>query len=124
MIGLSRRERQIMDVCFMLGHATAAEIRDNLPEPVSEDSVRKLIRILEHKGHLSHKRVGRSHVYRPRISAEDAERQAMRHVLKTFFRDSASKAVSTLLDVADSDLNPQEIDEIQARIEEARRRGR
>ncbi len=121
---LSKRERQIMDVLFMLGEATAAEVRDNLAEEVSDASVRKLIRVLEQKGHLTHRREGRSHVYSPKVSREKAKRQAMTHLLRTFFQGSATKAVSTLLDVSDDKLSDDEIEELSAMIDEAKKKGR
>lgn len=121
---LSKRERQIMDVIYMLGRATAIEVRQHLPEDVGDDSVRKLIRILEEKGHLSHQRIGRSHLYAPRLAAEEARRQAMLHLLRTFFSGSASKAVSTLLDVAGGSLSAADVSELQALIKQAKQKGR
>jgi predicted transcriptional regulator len=121
---LSRRERQIMDVIYMLGEATATDVIKNLPERVSDDSVRKLIRILEEKGHLGHRKAGRRYVYEPTIPAEAASRQAMKHLLKTFFHGSVPKAVSTLLDATGDQLTDEEIAAITAMIRATEKRGR
>ena len=51
---LSRRERQIMDLLFQRGRATAAEVQEGLPEAPSYSAVRALLRILEEKGHARH----------------------------------------------------------------------
>jgi predicted transcriptional regulator len=120
---LSKRERQIMDVIYMLGEATAADVIEKLPEQVGDHSVRKLIRILEKKGHLSHRKDGRRHIYTPTVSTNAARRQALRHLLETFFQGSVPKAVSTLLDVTRDQLSEAEIAEITARIREAERKG-
>ena len=124
MLELSKRERQIMDVFFMLEEATAAQVRENLIEDVSDASVRKLIRVLEKKGHLKHRREGRSYVYFPRVSREKAKRLAIAHLLRTFFHGSATKAVSTLLDVSDDTLSDEEIEELSSLIDEAKKKGR
>src|SRR5215470_13273989 len=94
---LSRRERQIMDIIFALGEATAAEIVERLPEPSSNSSIRILLGILEEKGHLTHRTEGTRFVYRPTVEPEKAKRSALDHLIKTFFRGSASQVVATLL---------------------------
>ncbi len=124
LLKLSKRERQIMDIIYMLGEATAADVLENLPEDVGDASIRKLIRIVEQKGYLRHRREGHSYIYSPTVSREEASTQALKHILKTFFEGSAPKAVSALLDVSGEDLTEEDIIEITARIREAEERGR
>ncbi len=121
---LSKRERQIMDVIYMLGEATAADVIKHLPEKVGDASVRKLIRIVEQKGYLAHRRVGHSYIYIPTIPKEIASRQAIKHLLRTFFQDSAPKAVSALLDASGSELSEEDISELSELIRKAEEKGR
>ena len=120
---LSKRERQIMDTIYSLGEASAAEVVERMPG-VGDASVRKLIRILEAKGHLSHRRQGHYYIYTPTISREEASRQAMQRTVETFFQNDAPRAVAALLDVARNSLSKDDIDEITALIEEAEEEGR
>jgi len=124
MMNLSRRERQIMDVIYMLGEATASQIRDNLPEDVGDASVRKLIRVVEKKGYLVHRREGRRYIYSPTVPTKEAEGNALRHLLKTFSQNSAPKAVSALLDATEDNLSEEDIAKIAILIEEAKSKGR
>ena len=82
---LSRRERQIMDILYRLGTATAAEIRTNLPEAPSYSTVRALLRILEEKGHLKHHYDGPRYVFTPVVSRPAAQKSALRQMVRTFF---------------------------------------
>ena len=105
---LGRRERQIMDVIYRLGEASVRDVLAELPDPPSYSAVRTMIRLLEEKGFLKHRRDGRRYAYRPTQSHEKASRSALRHVLTTFFEGSASAAAAAILDVsgelADEDL--------------------
>lgn len=121
---LSKRERQIMDIVYMLGEATAADVIEHLPEKVGDASIRKLIRVVEQKGYLTHRRAGHSYIYTPTISKEVASRQALKHLLRTFFQDSAPRAVSALLDVSGSELTEDEISELSELIRRAETKGR
>ena len=85
-LNLSRRERQIMDVVYMLGEATASQIHAQMPGPVSDASLRKLVRVLEAKGFLSHAKQGREYLYRPTVPREKVRTEAAQHLLKTLFR--------------------------------------
>lgn len=120
---LSKRERQIMDTIYRLGEASAAEVLEYMPG-VGDASVRKLIRILESKGYLKHKRQGHFYIYAPTISREEASRQAMQRTVETFFQNDAPKAVAALLDAARNSLSKDDIDEISALIEQAEKEGR
>jgi predicted transcriptional regulator len=121
---LSRRERQILDILYERGRATAAEILGALPDPPSYSATRALLRILEDKGHIKHEADGPRYVFSPRISKERASRSALKHLVQTFFDDSAGSAVAALLDSSSKKLTPQEIDRIEALIERARKDGK
>lgn len=121
---LSRRERQIMDVLFRLGEATAADVMEGLPDPPSYSAVRALLRILEEKGEITHTQDGPRYVYRPTVAPEKASRSALRHVLRTFFDGSAEQAVAALLDEAGDDLSDAELDRLASLIAQARKEGR
>lgn len=124
LLKLSVRERQIMEVIYTLGEATVADVLENFPETVSEASIQKLIRIVEKKGYLTHRRAGHSYIYSPTVSKEIAGRQALKHALSTFFEDSAPKAVSALLDSAKGNLTEEDVREVRALIEDAEKKGR
>lgn len=121
---LSRRERQIMDVIYRLGRATAAEVRERLPDPPGYSAVRALLRVLEEKGHLRHEQDGPRYVFLPTVSRERARRSALRQLLATFYDDSPEQVVATLLDVSAARLTDAEFDRLAELIDEARREGR
>ncbi len=121
---LSRRERQIMELIYAAGQATANEILDRLPDPPSYSSVRALLRILETKGHLRHVVDGTRYVFLPTVAPDRARRSAMQSLLHTFFEGSPEKAVAALLDVSRSELSEDELDRISALIDNAREEGR
>ena len=120
---LSRRERQIMDVLYRRGRATAAEVREAIPDAPSYSSVRTILRILEEKGHVSHQEDSARYVYRPRVKPELATRSALKHLLDTFFGGSAERAVVRLLDSSASSLSAEELDRIERMIEKVRKAG-
>ena len=120
---LSRRERQILDILYQRGLATAAEVQAALPEPPSYSAVRALLRILEEKGHVRHQQDGPRYVYLPTVARDNAKRSAMRHMLKTFFDGSAEQAISALLDDASAKLSSAELDRLARLIEDARKSG-
>jgi BlaI family transcriptional regulator, penicillinase repressor len=121
---LSRRERQIMEVIYAAGHATATEVLDKLPDPPSYSAVRALLRILESKGHLRHVVEGTRYVFLPTLSPDRARRSAMRSMLRTFFEGSPEKAVAALLDVSRSEMSEDELARISRMIDKAREEGR
>jgi BlaI family penicillinase repressor len=120
---LTRRERQIMDALYRIGHATAADIQTEIPDPPSYSAVRAALRVLEEKGHVRHERESHHYVYRPTVSAEVARRNAARRLLETFFEGSASRAVAALLECTD-ELDAEELTELESLIEQAREEGR
>ncbi len=121
---LSRRERQIMEVLYREGRATASEVLERIPDPPGYSAVRALLRILENKGHVRHAADGNRYVYEPRLPRERAGRPALAGVLETFFDGSAEKAVAALLDLSRDDLTPADLDRLSALIEQARLEGR
>src|SRR5918993_4708630 len=95
---LSRRERQIMDIIYARGQASAAEVTAALPDPPSYSAVRALLRILEQKGHLRHEEEGPRYVFLPTVPRDRARRSALRNVVRTFFDGSAAQAAAALID--------------------------
>ena len=123
-IQLSRRERQILDILYQQGRATAAEVLASLPDPPGYSAVRAMLRVLEQKGHVRHQEQGLRYVFVPTVPQETARRSALRHLLDTFFHGSAEQAVAALLEVPDSKLTDEELDRLQQLIERARKEGR
>ena|SRR5215471_2514459 len=121
---LSRRERQIMEVIYAAGQATATEVLEKLPDPPSYSAVRAHLRILESKGHLRHVVEGTRYVFLPTLSPDRARRSAMRSVLQTFFEGSPEKAVAALLEVSRSGISAEELSRISRMIDKAREEGR
>lgn len=121
---LSRRERQIMDVLYRLGSATAAEVQTNIADAPSYSAVRALLRILVDKGHIRHSYDGPRYLYAPIISRPVAQKSALKQLVKTFFDGSTSNAVSALLDMSGKDLSDAELDQLARIVEQAKREGK
>ena len=122
-MGLGRRERQIMDVVYRLGRATAAEVLAGLPDPPSYSAVRGMLRLLESKGYLRHEQDGARYVYLPTTERDEARRSALTHLLRTFFDGSRENAVAALLDLDDQPLDPAEYGRLKSLLEQAREPG-
>lgn len=122
--GLSRREREIMDVLFRGEKLSAAEIREALQEAPSYSAVRALLRTLEDKGHIRHEEEGLRYVYFPVAAKEGMAKSAVVHLLHTFFKGSAESAVAALLDVSAGNLSKDELDRMAQMIDNARKEGR
>ncbi len=121
---LSRRERQIMDILYRLGSATAAEIQENLPDAPSYSAVRSLLRILEEKGHLRHQYDGPRYIFTPIVSRPAAQKSALKQIVRTFFDGSATQAVAALLDMSARDLSDDELEKLGKLVDQARREGK
>ncbi len=121
---LSRRERQVMDILYELGGASAIQIRERMADPPTDSAVRSILRILVNKGHLTRELNGPRFVYSPTMPAPRARRSAMNHVLRTFFGGSVEGAVAMLLKLQEGDLTPAERERIKAMIDEAAEDGR
>jgi len=122
--GMSRRERQIMDVVYRHGQATAAEVLAELPDPPSYSAVRAILRVLEEKGHLRHDQQGPRYVFLPTVPREKARRSALKQLVRTFFDGSTEQTVAALLDMASSRLSDEELDRLSQLINKARKEGR
>jgi len=114
---LSRRERQVMDILFRLGKATAQEVLDELPDPPSYSAVRALLVTLETKALVKHAKESRRYVYSPSVPEKRAKRSALRQLLSTFFDGQPEKLVASLLDPDDQQLSREEIERIRGLIE-------
>ena len=121
---LSRREREMMDAVYRAGRATAAEIRDLMPDPPSYSAVRATLRILEEKGLLKHEFDGKRYVYLPRVARDKALQGALDHLVSTFFQGSAMSAVMTLLEQPGMEMSDEEMNRMTALITRARKEGR
>jgi predicted transcriptional regulator len=119
---LSRRERQIMDIIYARGHATAAEVTAALPDPPSYSAVRALLRVLEAKGHLRHELSGPRYVFVPTVARDRARKSALKNLVRTFFDGSAAQAAAALLDHAK--LTDSDVERLAALIDKARQEGR
>jgi predicted transcriptional regulator len=120
---LTRRERQIMDILFRRGRATAAEVMEELPGEPSYSTVRTQLRVLEEKGHVRHEDDGVRFVYAPAVARHAARKSALRHVIDTFFEGSPEKAMAALLGGEASKLSDEQLERIADMIEEARKGG-
>ncbi len=119
-LNLSRRERQIMDILFREGEASASEIRTGMEAPPSYSAVRAHLRTLEEKGHVRHEAKGLRYVYMPTIRPGHARRSALRHLLDTFFGGSAEQLIAALLDRRSTKLRREELDRLSRLIEQAK----
>jgi BlaI family transcriptional regulator, penicillinase repressor len=120
---LTRRERQIMDILFRRGRATAAEVMEELPGEPSYSTVRTQLRVLEEKGHVRHEEDGVRFVYIPAVARHTARKSALRHLVETFFDGSSEKAVAALLGGEGSKLSDEQLDRIADLIAKARKEG-
>jgi predicted transcriptional regulator len=121
---LSRRERQIMDVLYARETATVNEVREALPDPPTDKAVRRMLEILEEKGHVKRRKRGREYRYRPTQSKRRAGERALRHVLDTFFGGAVDQAFAVHLGSKRSEIPEEELDRLSKLIEEARQKGR
>lgn len=122
--GLSRRERQIMDALYRLGKASAAEIREAMSNPPTYTAVRTLLTILQEKGHIRFEKDGAKYIYEPVVPRDQMAKTVMNGVVANFFGGSIERVVATLIDSQESKLTPEQIDSLQAIIDEAKRQGR
>ena len=121
---LSRRERQIMDVLYELREATAADVLKKLPSPPSYSAVRAMLAKLEKKGHVRHQQQGKRYVFAPVVSRSQARDSALTRLVTTFFNGSAAQAATRLLGRSAEEMTDEELDEMAAMIDKARRRER
>jgi BlaI family penicillinase repressor len=122
--GFSRREREILDILYQRGKASASEVRDAMDDPPSNSAVRTLLRVLEEKGHVRRRAEGLKYVYVPTVAKEKAKRTAVKHLLETYFDGSSEQIVAALLDVSSRQLTREELDRMTEMIEKAKREGK
>jgi BlaI family transcriptional regulator, penicillinase repressor len=124
MVKLSRRERQIMDVLYRLGQATAAEIHAAVPDPPSYTAIRSHLTLLERKKHVKHGSDGTRYIYSPVVPREEMGQQAIEGVLRNFFNNSVDLVITALMKRKQSQLSPEQIKGLENLIEQARKEGR
>ncbi len=121
---LSRRERQIMEIVYRLGEATAAQVQEQMADPPSYSAIRALLRILVDKQHLQHRADGPRYIYSPIVSRNKARAAALAGVVDNFFEGSAARAAAALLGSNAKKLTKAELDELSTLIDSARKQGR
>jgi BlaI family transcriptional regulator, penicillinase repressor len=121
--GLARREREIMDILYRRGRATASEVMADLSGTPSYSTVRTQLRVMEEKGHVRHEEEGLRYVYTPAVPRHAARRSALRHLVETFFDGSAEKTVAALLGSEGTRMSDDELDRIAELVEKARKEG-
>ena len=120
---LSRRERQIMDILYKRGRATAAEVMEELSGEPSYSTVRTQLRVLEEKGHVSHEEDGLRFVYAPAVPRRAARKSALRHLVDTFFDGSAEQVVAAVLGGEAARLSEDELNRIGELVAKAKKEG-
>ena len=120
---LSRRERQMMDILYARGRATAAEIHEALPDAPTYSAVRAKLRVLEEKGHIRHEEEALRYVYLPVVARDSARRSALRHMVSTFFGGSVEETVAALLDLSATNLSRGDLDRISEMVKQAKKEG-
>jgi predicted transcriptional regulator len=122
--GLSRRERQIMDILYRQGKASASDVRELMEDAPGYSAVRAMLRVLEEKGHVRHQAEGLKYVYVPTVARDKAKRTAVKHVMETFFNGSPEQIMAALLDVSSTRLTREELDRMSRLIEDAKKEGK
>jgi predicted transcriptional regulator len=120
---LTRRERQIMDVLYRRGRATAADVMAALPGEPNYSTVRTQLRVLEEKGHVSHEEEGLRYVYAPAVPRHAARKSALKHLVETFFDGSAEQVVAAVLGGEAARLSDDDLKRIAELVAEARKGG-
>jgi predicted transcriptional regulator len=121
---LTRREREIMDIIYRRGRATAAEVLEDMADPPTYSAVRALLRILEDEGHIKHVQDGPRYVYLPAVARNDARKSALSHVVATFFDGSVEQAVAALVESSRTKLSKEELERLAQLIDKAKKEGR
>ncbi len=120
----SRREREVMDIAYRLGRVSAAEVLAEMADPPSYSSVRSTLKILEQKGHLSHRAEGGRYLYSPTVKRSQARKSALDQLLSTFFDDSPAEVVTALLETRGAELSDDDLEQLSRLIDRAREEGR
>jgi BlaI family transcriptional regulator, penicillinase repressor len=117
---LTRRERQIMDILYRRGRATAGEVMEDVPGNPNYSTVRTQLRVLEEKGHVTHEEEGLRYVYTPAVPRTSARKSALRHLVDTFFDGAPENAVAAILGGEGSKLSEEQLDRIADLVKKSR----
>ncbi|MDF1755019.1 MAG: BlaI/MecI/CopY family transcriptional regulator [Verrucomicrobiales bacterium] len=120
--GLTRRERQIMEIIHARGEISARTVHDQLPDPPTYATVRTLLRVLEEKGHLKHHKEGKTFIYTATRSKEAEGESNLKRVVQSFFSGSVAQVMSCLLDEKEDELSVEEIQHLESLIKNAKKR--
>jgi BlaI family transcriptional regulator, penicillinase repressor len=118
---LSRRERQIMEIIYKNSSASVEEIQIAMPQPASYSAVRVIVNVLERKGHLKHARQGKKFVYSPTTPRTRAIKEALKHLLSTYFGDSLPKAIAAMVQLRAKDIGDEDLRQLILAIEQAKK---
>jgi BlaI family transcriptional regulator, penicillinase repressor len=121
---LAKREKEILDIVYALGHATAGEVRNAMRNPPTDAGVRTIMRVLVDKKHLRIEQDGQRYVYWPTVSRESAQKSELQHVMRTFFGGSVENTLATLLEVSDGRLDDEQRRKLKRLIDQAAKEGR
>ena len=122
-VALTRRERQIMDILYKRGRATANDVMEDLPGNLHYSTVRTQLRVLEEKGHVTHEEAGVRYIYMPAVPRRAARKSALRHLVDTFFDGSAEQVVAAVLGGEGARLSDEELERIAELIDKAKKEG-
>jgi len=120
---LSKRERQIMEIIYRKGSVSVEEVRTAMPQPVSYSAVRVIVNVLERKGHLKHTKLGKKYVYRATTPRARAVREALKHLIHTYFGDSLHTAVAAMVQLHAKDLSDEDMRRLVDVIEQSKEEG-
>jgi predicted transcriptional regulator len=120
---LTRRERQIMDILYRRGRATANEVMEDLSGEPSYSTVRTQLRVLESKGHVRHEEEGLRYVYSPAVPRHTVRKSALKHLVETFFDGSTEKVVGALLGGEGARISDAELERIAELVAKAKKEG-
>jgi len=120
---LTKRERQIMDILYRRGRATAGEVMEDLSGNPNYSTVRTQLRVLEEKGHVRHEERGLRYVYMPAVPRRAARKSALKHLVETFFDGSAEQVVAAVLGGEASRLSDDDLQRIADLVAKARKEG-
>jgi len=113
-------ELRLMHVLWEKGPATVGEVVEALktrPKP-AYNTVLTLLRIMEKKGYVSHRKDGRAFIFLPKVGRADASRTALQTLVNRFFDGSHRLLMLNLLE--DEQLSPDAIKQLKERIEESK----
>ena len=121
--GLTRRERQIMEIIYAEGEASAKTVMERMPDPPTYATVRTLLRVLVEKKKLKHHKDGRTYIYKPTRPRTQEGKSALLRVAQSFFSGSVEQVMACLLQETDrEELDEEELDRLEKMIQEARDR--